>query len=73
MYRIHWHWVLINGAVSTADLFATVFSLIVISQCTPCFAIQLVSTMFIRQNYENCLKAKRRSRTICRVSYERGA
>lgn len=73
MYRIHWHWVLINGAVSTADLFFTVCSLIVISQCTPCFAIQLVSSMFIRQHFENCMKAKRRSRTIRRISYERGA
>lgn len=67
MYRISWQWFLINGAVSTADLCVTVFSLIIISQCTPCFAIQLVSSMFIRQHYENCLKAKRHSRVIRRV------
>jgi hypothetical protein len=68
MYRIHWQWVVINGAVSTADMFVTVFSLIVISQCIPCFAIQLVSSLFIRQPYEHCLRAKRRSRYIQRVA-----
>lgn len=68
MYRIHWQWVLINGAVSTADLFVTIMSLIVVSQVTPFFAIQVVSSMFVRQHYENALKHKRRSRVIRRVS-----
>lgn len=67
MYRIHWHWVVINSALSTADLFITILSLIVISQCTPFFAIQIVSSLFLRQNYENALEHRRRARIFSRV------
>jgi hypothetical protein len=67
MYRIHWHWIVINSALSMADLFITILSLIVISQCTPFFAIQIVSSLFIRQNYENALEHRRRARIFSRV------
>ena len=67
MYRIHWQWVVIGSALSAADLFITILSLIVISQCTPFFAIQVISSMFIRQNYENALEHKRRARIFRRV------
>lgn len=68
MYRIHWHWIVINSALSAADLFITILSLIVVAECAPFFAIQTVSSMLIRQHYENAQHAKRRARTYSKVN-----
>jgi hypothetical protein len=67
MYKIHWPMVIVSSCVSTLDLVMTILSIAVITQCTPSFSIQLVSSMFLRQNYENCFKQQRRKLLLRRV------